>query len=149
MQSTILRTTLVALGLAASIGFAPAAFAEVQIYTADLKGSSEVPPITDSKGYGMVEATYDTATKKFAYNVSYANLTGPAMGAHFHGPATVKENAGVMVPVKDPGSPSPIHGETTIDGQQATDLQAGKWYFNVHTAAHKEGEIRGQLVRKK
>lgn len=148
MQSTLLRSTVVALGLAASIGFAPAAFAEVQIYTADLKGSSEVPP-TDSKGYGMVEATYDTATKKFAYNISYAGLTGPATAAHFHGPGTVKENAGVMVPIKDPGSPSPIHGDTTIDSQQATDLQAGKWYFNVHTAANKQGEIRGQLIRKK
>ena len=148
MQSTILRTTLVALGLAASIGFSPAAFAEVQIYTADLKGSNAVPPTT-SKGYGMVEATYDTATKKFSYNVSYSGLSGTVTGAHFHGPATVRENAGIMVPLKDPNSPSPIHGETTIDTQQAADLQAGKWYFNAHTSAFKDGEIRGQLVRKK
>ena len=148
MHRTILRSTVVALGFAVSLGLASAAFAEVQTYTADLKGSSEVPA-TDSKGYGMVEVTFDTATKKFAYNVSYAGLTGPATAAHFHGPATVTENAGVMVPIKDPGNPSPIHGDTTIDSQQAADLQAGKWYFNVHTAAHAQGEIRGQLIRKK
>ena len=147
MQSAILHSTVVALGLAASIGFAPAAFAEVQIYTADLKGSNEVPP-TNSKGYGAVQAAYDTATKKFYYTVVYSGLSGPATGAHFHGPATVKDNAGVVVPVKDPNSPAPIHGDTTIDSQQASDLQAGKWYFNVHTAAHKEGEIRGQLIKK-
>lgn len=147
MQSTILRSTVVALGLAASIGFAPTAFAEVQIYTADLKGSNEVPPV-NSKGYGAVQAAYDTATKKFYYTVVYSGLSGPATGAHFHGPATVKDNAGVVVPVKDPNSTAPIHGDTTIDSQQATELEAGKWYFNVHTAANKGGEIRGQLIRK-
>ena len=31
---------------------------------------------------------------------------------------------------------------------QAADLQSGKWYFNVHTAAHGPGEIRGQLMKK-
>jgi len=30
---------------------------------------------------------------------------------------------------------------------QIADLNAGKWYFNVHTAAHKGGEIRGQLAK--
>jgi CHRD domain len=24
---------------------------------------------------------------------------------------------------------------------------AGKWYVNIHTAAHKAGEIRGQVTR--
>ena len=30
---------------------------------------------------------------------------------------------------------------------QAADLMAGKWYFNVHTEAHKPGEIRGQVTK--
>jgi hypothetical protein len=30
-----------------------------------------------------------------------------------------------------------------------TDLEAGKWYANVHTEANKGGEIRGQMVRGK
>jgi hypothetical protein len=29
------------------------------------------------------------------------------------------------------------------------DLEAGKWYANVHTAANKGGEIRGQMMRAK
>ena len=27
------------------------------------------------------------------------------------------------------------------------DLAAGKWYFNIHTAANKGGEIRGQVMK--
>ena len=27
------------------------------------------------------------------------------------------------------------------------DLMAGKWYFNIHTAANKGGEIRGQVSK--
>jgi hypothetical protein len=41
--------------------------------------------------------------------------------------------------------PSPIKGSETLTPDQAKDLLAGKWYFNVHTAAHGPGEIRGQL----
>jgi hypothetical protein len=30
--------------------------------------------------------------------------------------------------------------------QQLTDLRAGRWYMDVHTANHPNGEIRGQLM---
>jgi hypothetical protein len=38
-----------------------------------------------------------------------------------------------------------MNGEATLTDQQIADLTAGKWYFNIHTAAHPGGEIRGQL----
>ena len=42
---------------------------------------------------------------------------------------------------------SPFEGEATLTDAQASDLMAGKWYFNVHTAANKGGEIRGQVTK--
>jgi hypothetical protein len=42
---------------------------------------------------------------------------------------------------------SPISGTATLDDQKATDLQAGMWYFNVHTAKFPDGEIRGQVTK--
>ena len=69
------------------------------------------------------------------------------VGHVFHGPADAKTNAGVVVPVKEM-SASPLKGEATLTDAQAADLQAGKWYFNVHTAANKGGEIRGQVMKK-
>ena len=35
-----------------------------------------------------------------------------------------------------------------LTAAQVADLMAGKWYVNIHTAANKGGEIRGQLMPK-
>ena len=144
-MTTVLRASITGLGIAAFLAFAPSAFAEVQNYAAVLNAASEVPAV-DSKGAGTLTATYDTANKKFTYTVNYKDLSGPATAAHFHGPADAKANAGVVVPAKD--AANPIKGEVTLTDAQAADLLAGKWYFNVHTAANKGGEIRGQVMKK-
>ena len=138
-----MKTTMLA--FAAVLALAPAVFAATENFSADLKASSQVPA-NDSKGTGTLTATYDTASKKLTYTVNYKDLSGPATAAHFHGPADAKSNAGVVVPAKD--AASPIKGEATLTDAQAADLQAGKWYFNIHTAANKGGEIRGQVMKK-
>jgi CHRD domain len=144
MNSRLMRTGFAGVMVASLVAWAPAAFAEMVKYKADLKASNEVPAV-DSKGSGTLEATYDTATKKLTYTATYKDLTGPATAAHFHGPADAKTNAGVVVPAKD--AASPIKGEATLTDAQAADLAAGKLYFNVHTAANKGGEIRGQVTK--
>jgi hypothetical protein len=40
---------------------------------------------------------------------------------------------------------SPITGTATLTDAQVASLEAGQWYFNIHTAAIPGGEIRGQL----
>ncbi|MFX8211207.1 CHRD domain-containing protein, partial [Acinetobacter baumannii] len=63
---------------------------------ADLKGSNEVPP-NNSSGSGKAEATFDTDTKTLTSTITFAGLTGPAMGAHFHGPSEAGKNAGIAL----------------------------------------------------
>ena len=138
------RLALPALALALLLS--SAALAETVTYKADLKGSDEVPP-NDSKGSGMVEAKYDTATMKLSYTVTYSGLTGPATAAHFHGPAKAGASAGPAITLSGKLD-SPIKGEATLTQTQAQDLAGGLWYLNVHTAAHTAGEIRGQLAKK-
>ena len=122
---------------------AGAAQAQTVMYHAMLSGAAEVPANTE-KGTGMVMATLDPATKLFSYEVSYSGLTGPPRAAHFHGPAAAGANAPPSVPITAPASP--IKGSATLTDAQIADLQAGKWYFNVHTEAHPGGELRAQLA---
>jgi hypothetical protein len=145
MRRLLIRSGVVGLMAASLLALAPAAFAQAVMYKADLKASAEVPP-NDSKGSGTVSATYDPASKKLSYTVNYKDLSGPATAAHFHGPADAKANAGIVVPVNGAVT-SPIKGEATLTDAQAKDLADGKWYFNVHTAANKGGEIRGQMAK--
>lgn len=122
-----------------------AAFADTVAYKANLQPSSEVPPNT-STGHGALTATFDTATKALKYTVTYEGLTGEATAAHFHGPAPVGQNAGVVVPIAKDKLASPITGAATLTDTQVADLLAGKWYFNVHTAKNPGGELRGQVL---
>src|ERR1700722_9938750 len=132
-------------GMAAAILFAAsAADAATLHFSTSLKGANEVPPHT-VPGTGKVTATLDTATKLFTYKVTYAGLTGPATMAHFHGPALPGANAPPVVPVPASSLANPMAGAATLDNGQIADLKAGKWYFNIHTAANPGGEIRGQL----
>jgi hypothetical protein len=112
---------------------------------ADLQASSEVPAKA-SQGHGELTATLDTETNELKYHVTYEGLTGPAVAAHFHGPAEAGVNAKPQVPVAKPLD-SPIEGKATLTPEQAKDLMGGKWYFNIHTAQNPGGEIRGQVTK--
>ncbi len=132
---------------AIATGFALAAPASAEMLTmkVPLSGASEVPANT-SPAKGSADVTYDTASKKLTWKLSYSGLTGPATMAHFHGPAEPGKNAGVAVPIPNPGA-SGAEGTAMLNDTQAADLIAGKYYINVHTAAHPAGEIRGQVTK--
>ena len=137
-----MRLHLAAAAAAFCFGGTGLASAATLHFTADLKGSSEVPANTTT-GTGQVAATLDTTSDVFTYHITYGGLTGPALAAHFHGPARPGVDAPPVITIKS--LPSPIDGTATLTADQAADLEGGRWYFNVHTAEHKGGEIRGQL----
>ena len=133
-----------AMVFALPLGLATDATAEMVKLQAELKGSNEVPPNTSS-GSGKAEATFDTDSKVLTYTVTYSDLSGPALGAHFHGPSEPGKNAGIALPFTS--AQSPIQGTATLTEAQAADLLAGKWYANIHTAANPGGELRGQMAK--
>lgn len=146
MTTSLLRTAL-AIGCAAAFTFAAPAFAATVTFKAAMTAAGEVPP-TQSKGKGEVTATYDTASKKLSWKGSYSDLSGPATAAHFHGPASPGKNAGVAIPIfAGAAAKSPFEGSATLSAAQAQELTSGQWYVNIHTAANKAGEIRGQLTK--
>ena len=118
--------------------------AETIALKAELSGAVQVPP-NPSKGHGSLTATYDTVTKKLAWEGTFADLTGQPLAAHFHGPADATQNAPITVHIAPPVSP--VKGEATLTDAQAAEVVAGRWYVNIHTPSYPGGELRGQVRR--
>ena len=142
MRHATLTAGLVGLALSLAAG---SAFAAEMKYTAELSGASEVPAV-ETAAKGTVDATYDSDTKMLSWTIDYSGLSGDATASHFHGPAEAGSNAPPVVPVAVADIEK---GSATLTEDQAKEFADGMIYFNIHTAAHPGGEIRGQLAAAK
>ncbi len=138
------RIVLAAVLAAPFIAAGPAA-AQIVKFKATLAGAAETPP-NDSAGTGVADVEYDTDLKALSWTITFASLSGEVTAAHFHGPAAEGAKAAPVIPIKG-NLESPISGTSTLTPEQATDLQNGLWYFNLHTAKYPDGELRGQVLK--
>jgi hypothetical protein len=135
-----------------------------------LIGYEEVPAIS-TNGHGTFKAEINRDTNVITFELSYADISGPAAQAHIHfGQRDV--NGGVSAWICGPPGGTNTKGtcpattSATITGTIAAAdvvgpdsqgiaagelaelvkaIRAGKAYANVHTAKHPGGEIRAQL----
>jgi len=106
-----------------------------------LNGDQEVPPVsTPARGTGVFKFGDDgTVSGK----VTTTGITGTA--AHIHEAASGK-NGGVIIPlVKDGDDSWAVPSGAKLSSAQEAAYKAGNLYVNVHSDAHKDGEIRGQI----
>lgn len=106
-----------------------------------LSGGEEVPPVkTSASGSGTITVNDD---KSVSGTITTTGVSGTQ--AHIHEAAAGK-NGPVIVPLtkKSDGTWEVAAGAKLTDAQLKS-YQAGNLYVNVHSAAHKDGEIRGQL----
>ena len=117
----------------------------VTTFAADIKvkltGAEEVPPVsTAATGAGTIKVNDDMTVSG---SVTTKGIEGVA--AHIHSGA-VGKNGPPVIPLEQtsPGVWSvPAGSKLTADQYKA--FKAGELYVNVHSAAHKGGELRGQL----
>jgi hypothetical protein len=149
-----LRLALIAaiLALAAAPAIALAANPPTPAFGGPLSGAQEVPAVaTAATGEGTAVISPDGST--ITYYVKYSGLSGAAVAAHIHtGAAGVA--GGIILPLTVSASPMvgtltaadfTPSGAITTFAQAVAAIQAGNTYFNIHTAAHPGGEIRGQI----
>lgn len=113
-------------------------------FSTQMTGLNQVPSV-NTPATGRVDAVLDKNTRLLRWKLSFTGLRGAPTAGHFHGPATIGANAGIALPFKGAIS-SPLQGQATLTPAQSADLLAGKWYVSIHTAAHPNGEIRGQMI---
>ncbi len=132
-----------------------AVLAADKVFTADLSGDAQVPPV-DVAGTGDATVTIADDESSVSWDVSYSGLTGDAAAGHIHFGAS--DAAGpVMIPfatVTNTGSTGSFASADYAggDGLPAdwdgvlAAIRDGDAYVNIHTAANQAGEIRGQLA---
>src|SRR3954463_3388062 len=112
---------------------------EVKIH---LSGQDEVPPVaTSASGGGTITIKDD---KTISGSVSTSGIKGTVAHIHVGAPGN---NGPVMLPLTRKGdSDWQVPMGAKLTDEQYKDFKAGKLYVNVHSDAHKNGEIRGPLA---
>ena len=110
-------------------------------------GTQENPANAET-GTATLSGTYNSNTNKLDYTINWTGLTGSATVAHFHGPAAVGVNADPLVDITitTNGVYGAATGSVTLADSTETHLLNGNVYYNVHTLAHPDGEIRAQVI---
>lgn len=117
-------------------------------FSGTYSGSQEVP-VNSSTATGTITGVYNDFTNTIFYTISFSGLSSNSTAAHFHGPAAIGVNGGVMI--AHAGFPSGVtsgvyfKSDVLTDAQEA-DLFAGLVYSNIHTTNFPGGEIRTQIV---
>lgn len=106
-----------------------------------LSGDKEVPPVqTKATGSGTITVAQD---KTVSGSVTTKGVEGTA--AHIHDGAPGK-NGAVIIPLTKNGETWSVPAGSKLTDEQYKNFEAGNLYVNVHSAANKNGEIRGQLT---
>ena len=107
-----------------------------------LSGASEVPPVTTSaSGSGTITVGDD---KSVSGSVTTTGIVATA--AHIHTSAAGENGPVTIGLVKTADNVWSVPAGAKFTDEQYKTYKAGGMYINVHSAAHKPGEIRGQLV---
>jgi hypothetical protein len=109
-------------------------------------GSQEVPAVTTS-ATATLTGSYNASNNRLDYTINWTGLSGVISVAHFHGPAMAGATAGPIhdISITTNGVNGSTSGSITVADSTENHLLNGKVYYNLHTVANVNGEIRGQV----
>ncbi len=133
-----IRTIMSALAVLCAIHAGPALAQEIKV---TLTGAQEIPPVTTTAtGTGTLTVGAD---KSISGRITTSGVAATA--AHIHD-APAGKNGPIVVPLnKVSDEVWAIPDGTKLTDAQFESFKAGNFYFNVHSAANKGGEMRGQI----
>jgi hypothetical protein len=137
-MSSILQRAAFATLLAASFSLASAKDVKV-----NLTGDQEVPAVTtEAKGQGDIKIG---SNKAVSGKITTTGIEG-TMG-HIHEGAAPGQNGPPIITLEKGADGSwMVPAGSKLTDEQYAAFKAGKLYVNIHSAAHKGGEIRAPLT---
>ncbi|HWP11144.1 MAG TPA: CHRD domain-containing protein [Ramlibacter sp.] len=116
------------------------------VFVVPMTPAQEVPPpISTATGTGVLNL--DPATRKFTARVAVSGMVATA--AHIHA-AAIGVNGPIIFPLSETAAGSGVWvsaPDAILSEAELTTLRAGGLYFNAHSVAFPNGEIRGQIGR--
>lgn len=117
------------------------AHAEKAEINVKLSGAEEVPAVTTAaSGSGEIALADD---RGLSGTIKTKKIDGTA--AHIHVGAPGENGPPIVTLIKGENGEWKIPAGAKFNAEQYTAFKDGKLYVNVHSAAYKGGEIRGQL----
>jgi hypothetical protein len=106
-----------------------------------LSGDQVVPPVkTSASGSGTITVGTD---KSISGSITTSGVAG--MMAHIHQAAPGKNGPPIIPLKKTSDNKWSVPPDTKLTDAQYKSYKAGNLYVNVHSKAHPNGEIRGQI----
>jgi hypothetical protein len=118
-------------------------------FTVTLAGANEIPGPGDPDATGTAKLRLNQGQGTISFEISVANITLPAIGAHIH-VGTATEAGPVVVALTPPDASGHSSGEVTADPEliKAIRQNPENYYVNVHTTPlYEAGALRGQLSK--
>lgn len=138
------RTTLISasvLAILASAYGASSIAAPAMDAPAMLLGTQEVPPVqTKASASSSIAVAEDMLVTGSVITSDIESTT-----AHIHQGAVGVSGPVLVTLVKTTDTQWSVPADTRLTPEQYASYKAGELYVNVHSAAHKDGEIRMQL----
>lgn len=121
---------------------------DVLTLSGNATGAAEIPAVNTTATATLTGELNKTA-KSLIYMVHWTGLSGNATAAHFHGPATASQSAPPIftLTIAQNGTAGMLSGTiTNIPDSTIAHFENGRIYYNIHTAANPNGEIRAQVI---
>jgi hypothetical protein len=118
-------------------------------FAVTLTGAAEIPGPGDPDGSGSATFTLNQGQGIISFEISVADITLPATGAHIH-VGTATEAGPVVVALTPPDATGHSSGEVSVDPDliKAIRQNPENYYVNVHTLPlYAAGAVRGQLSK--
>ena len=119
-------------------------------FLSTFSSNQEVPP-TGSAAMGSGNVSLNATGTQIIASLQFSGLSSNQTASHIHGAAKPGVNAPVIFNIGSTGTTSGNFVDLffNVTPAQVAQLKTGQFYFNVHSINFPNGEIRGQILRRR